>query len=430
MVTFAVACDSRALAFNCFYAFCQTLAPTFFYDTPPSPTSVRTRHRHLRNLVMFFDPALGDHLQRLNPTWWLPTSQEGGEVPADWLSSLFAAAAAPQSLCVVWDAIMAGHTDANGDFACFVAAAVLVRERSALLTHTVGGERLSATLGAVVARALVMVDGADKAGVNAVVRLARDMYRTVPPSARLPEPCSKDAEPEAGSDAASDSGSTGGGGAGAGRARAASGAGRPHERRRNRDGSPPQAAASECLIVDAAAAVPQLCLGRKAVKSPSKNQGYTPLRFIVLDCRSIALRSAGRFATAFHVDPASCTNRGGGSGASVVSHASGDSAARDAGVGSSTPRSALTAEGVDLEDCVRQLQSTRGSVYICVMGAGVWQSRGAYRPNVVQVRSVACSIASQVHGVRTQKCVGPLTRGVAMAVCGGTWYRAAGDRVR
>ena len=48
---------------------------------------------------------------------------------------------------------------------------------------------------------------------------------------------------------------------------------------------------------------------------------------------------------------------------------------------------ALSAEGVSLDECVRQLASTRGSVYICVMGAGVWHCRGAYRPNVLNVRA-------------------------------------------
>ena len=402
LVAFCLACKTPARTFNCFYAFCQEYVPSLFADTPGGGSN-RSRCRHLRNLVMFFDPALASHLTKLQQRWWLPAAQ-GGALPGDWLDLQFASVGSPEALCAIWDAVMSGHTDGGDDFGCFIAASVLIRERAALLAVATAAD-VAPAMDSIARRALVLVAGTHKAGALAVVKLARDMHRMVPPSARQPESMPDDAnegsaEPAGGgptkaraasvaaAPTAGAGGGAGNGSAGAGsRTRARSGSasslrgpqrGRPKQR-----GEPPQPAAGDCLVVSAAASVPQLCLGRKALKSPTRNNGYVPMRYIVVDCRSVAQRRAGRFATAFHVDPATCVPR---RKAAAKAKAPATDDRTGAGGGGGGP-SALSAEGVSLDECVRQLASTRGSVYICVMGAGVWHCRGAYRPNVLNVRA-------------------------------------------
>ena len=480
-----VACSSRGSTFNCFYAFCQRFAPSLFAGhgshTPArgrAPTvDVKARHLFIRHLLMFFDPTLAQHLASVHDQWWLPVCA-GGQVPDDWLRFALATQATPQALCLLWDAIMpaSGH---GVDMLCFLVVAVMIRERTALLALSrAAGETVVDALTRVVRRALVLVEETDKAGVKAVVRLASHMLRVTPESARSVVVI---ADAVAGVDGSgsgssgSGSGSGGGGGGGGGGSGAVAVHITPRQRSlssastssvgavvsaRSRSPSPspspsfpasgysPAAAASsaspsssgngsgsaaapahhaavqDCLIVDPVAVVPQLCLGRRALPSPAKNQGFTPLRFLVVDCRSTTLRQAGRFATAFHVDSRTCgvdrgvgaahnsssgsgSGAGGGSGSAGGSGSSGGKttngaggAGGGAGVGGggtraralSTPHppSALTAQGAPLEDCIQQLASTRGSVYVCVMGAGVWLSRGAYRPNIVTVRAVLC----------------------------------------
>lgn len=271
--------DSGGAVFNAFYAFCQRYMPFLFGGDQEGGTASRlaqqAAHLHAHNLLAFHDPQLCLHLDASRPGWWQAVGSGQGCVPAAWLTALFAPVAPVGALCRLWDEVLVQRADSPGSFPALLLVAALVSQRDSLLDGSCAVEAATKT--------------ALAADVAPVVQLVRVMARVTPPSVREEDSRALLAL-EAAREARQGAGVT---------------ASPAQQQQQRGTPQPPPPGGRLCVSVDADAVVPQLCRGRAALTSPVRRGGYAPMRFFVVDCRSVPLRRAGRLATVFHIDPAS-----------------------------------------------------------------------------------------------------------------------------